>query len=626
MCGITGQVSFLKQVEPECIRQMNRKIAHRGPDDEGYYFSSNAALPSVGLGHRRLSIIDLSAKGHQPMPNEDSSCWIVFNGEIYNFIELRKELTKKGHLFKSDTDTEVLLHLYGEYGTDCLHRLRGMFAFAIWDERKKRLFAARDRVGKKPFYYLYKNDNFYFASEINPLYDVPGHNKEIDYTALDLYFTYSYIPSPHTIMRAIRKLPPAHFLIVEKGKIQIKRYWQLNFSPKIDVSFHETKQLLLEKIEEATRIRLNSDVPLGCFLSGGVDSSLVVAMMAKLSPRAVRTFSIGFQDKRFDETQYARKVAELFKTDHQEFIVEPQSVDVLPELVEHYGEPFGDASALPTWYLSKLTKEHVTVVLNGDGGDELFAGYNWYATALGINRFSDWLPSFLISAIWGRLKTLEGEAGISRKIYRLLELADKKRPYRFADLRSQLNSSLKQSLYSDFLLNQVKNQSDTYLADIYYDNLSEDELDRMLYVDSMTYLPEELLVKVDRATMAHALEGRSPFLDHELMELAASMPSRFKYRYGKKKYILKKTIKSLFPPRFLDRPKSGFSVPLQKWFGKELEIYAFEQIRKGPLGNLPLLKMEFIPVIFRENKNGLKDHGDLIWRLLVLSLWLSKYI
>ena len=625
MCGITGQICFNNQINPEDIHSMNRALIHRGPDDEGFYFSKEKILPSVGLGHRRLSIIDLSSNGRQPMSNEDNTVWIVFNGEIYNFKSLREKLEKKGHFFKSNTDTEVILHLYEEYGTECLRFLRGMFALAIWDEKKKRLFAARDRVGKKPFYYAFENGRFYFASEINSLYEVGSLTKNIDFNALDYFLTFSYIPSPLSIIKEIKKLPPAHYLIVEKKNMSIYRYWKLDFIPKLDISFKEGKRLLLEKFEEATKIRLYSDVPLGCFLSGGIDSSLIVATMSKISNAEVKTFSIGFSDEAYDETGYARIVAERYKTEHKEFIVKPYAVEVLPELIEHYGEPFGDASALPTWYLSKLTRKDVKVVLTGDGGDELFAGYNWYATGMELARIKKFFPTDISRRLL-QIVSPFNYSPISRKIYRFFELMGKNNAARFAALRSQLSSTIKASLYTDHFLKQLNYNSYSYITDFYDQATVKDDLDRMLYVDMMSYLPEELLVKVDRATMAHSLEARCPFLDHELIEFVSRLPSSFKYRKGKSKFILKETIKDLFPHGFLDRPKTGFSVPLGNWFRNDLRAYADKNICQGPLGDLSLFNMEKISNIIEENTNCKKDYGDLIWRFLVLSLWFKKFM
>jgi asparagine synthase (glutamine-hydrolysing) len=626
MCGIFGMVSPEQAVDRHQVQTLTRMLAHRGPDAEGFYFSPPNGGASAGLGHRRLSIIDLSPKGHQPMCNEDESVWVVFNGEIYDFQTQRRELAARGHIFRSDTDTETIIHLYEEYGPRCLLFLRGMFAFAIWDVRRGILFAARDRVGKKPFYYAQTARGFYFSSEINPLYEAAGVDTRLDPEALDLYLSYGYIPSPRTIVQGIAKLPPAHYLLLRDQRLEIQRYWDLRYAPKLNVPFAEAQRLLDEKISEATRIRLFSDVPLGCFLSGGVDSSLVLANMARLTSRPVKTFSIGFPDKAFDETPYARQAARIFGSEHQEFIVRPAAVEeTIARLVRHFGEPFGDASALPTWYLSEMTRKHVTVALNGDGGDELFAGYNWYTTAVGLHQAAHFFPARLAALAAPRLNRFRNNHGVGRKLMRLMELVAKNDAERFADLRCQLANGQKERLYSAAFHRRLGSATERYLNEIYTAHRFEDELDRMLYVDTTTYLPEELLVKVDRATMAHALEGRSPLLDQELMELAAKLPSRFKFRRGRRKHIIRTMAADLFPPGFFDRPKTGFSVPLKAWFSGDLETYAHHSLITGSLAGTMLLDMAYIGQVLEENRSGRRDHGDLIWRLLMLSEWLKSY-
>lgn len=600
---------------------MNRELTHRGPDDEGFWFTPLGSLPSVGLGHRRLSIIDLSADGHQPMTNEDGTLWIVFNGEIYNFHALRQNLIARGHRFQSGTDTETILHLYEEYGTSCLRHLRGMFAFAIWDTMQQRLFAARDRVGKKPFYYAQTGEGFYFSSEINSLYRVSAIRQELDLVALDLYMSFLYIPSPFTIMQGIRKLPPAHYLLLEGDSLNIERYWDLTFTPKLQLDQEEACQALQEKITDATKIRLFSDVPLGCFLSGGVDSSLVVATMAQLSAAPVKTFSIGFGDLAYDETPYARQVARWYCTDHQEFQIQPSAVEVLPEIVKRYGEPFADSSALPTWYLAQIARQHVTVALNGDGGDELFAGYNWYVTAHALDLFANLLPSsvYQVLAHYIRPETC------GKKLWRALTLLAQSPGQRFADLRIQLRPALKQMLYTQEFLDQIDMQCALGVAHLYDSAPAHDAIDRMLYADTLSYLPDELLVKVDRATMAHGMEARSPFLDHELMEFAARLPTVYKLRWGKKKRLLRQAAAKFFPASFLDRPKAGFSVPLRRWFQEDLGAYAETIILGEKLAASGLFHQEMLKRVVGEHRMGYQDHGDLIWRLLILALWFEEF-
>lgn len=626
MCGIAGQISFTRPLDPADVQGMTDRLMHRGPDDGGLYRSSPDALPSVVLGQRRLSIIDLSEAGHQPMPNEDQTLWIVFNGEIYNFQDLRKDLIQRGHRFRSQTDTEVLLRLYEAYGTACLAMLRGMFAFAIWDGPKERLFLARDRIGKKPLYYTRGQGAFSFASEIQALYGLPEVGRDLDPEALDLYLTFSYIPSPHSVFRDIRKLPPAHCMLIEKDRVLIERYWTLRFLPKSEISFEEAQTEFLERLGEATRVRMISDVPLGCFLSGGVDSSLVVAMMARASSGPVKTFTIGFSDTGYDERPHARQVAEIYGTEHQTFEVRPDAANILPRLVEHYGEPYGDASALPTWYVSQLTRTRVTVALNGDGGDESFAGYNWYATALALARWGWMLPRPLARLLYERLGGLQKGGDWGRKVVRLAELLSLSEVERFADLRSLLPRRRKAALYSPLFRESLAGKATDWIRRAYEACDSREPLDCMACADINTYLSEELLVKIDRATMAHGLEGRSPFLDHVFMEWAARLPSSFKYARGTRKRIIKAACAGLFPKGFLDRPKTGFAVPLDAWFRGPLGGMARERLLHGPLGPTGLLDMGTVGHILDDHRRGVRAHGELIWRLLMLALWMERFL
>ena len=624
MCGIAGKISFTRPVARDQLSLMLREMVHRGPDDEGCYVSPADRLPSAALGHRRLRILDLSPSGHQPMTNETGDIWLVFNGEIYNYLPLRDELLKMGHRFRSSSDTEVIIHLYEEYGEKCLDYLRGMFAFALWDERKMQLFAARDRVGKKPLYYAETSEGFAFASEINSFYPLPDIPKELNEAAIDYFLTYAYIPSPATIFHRIKKLPPAHYLILQEGRLELTKYWQLAYAPKLDISFDEAKQRIDELLDEATRIRLFSDVPLGCFLSGGIDSSAVVAMMSRHVTSPVKTFSIGFAEDDFDERPYARRIAELYGTEHHEFVVKPDALEVLPELVRHFGEPFADSAAIPTWYLSEMTRKHVTVALNGDGGDESFAGYNWYLTGTRLHEVRRLLPAFF----WRSLESVVPHAPVRggfRKALRFLELVAKDDPSRFADLRTVIDERYKQRIYTQEFQQRRGRQSEEYLLRFYDEGLCTQELDRMMFTDVMSYLPEQLLVKVDRMTMAHSLEGRSPFLDHTLMEFAARLPAEYKLKNGSTKHVLKETVKALFPSGFLDRPKMGFNVPLNKWFKGDLTGYARERIRTGPLQEMNMFNMNAINEIIGEHEQGVSENGTKIWRLLVLAEWLQQF-
>ena len=594
-------------------------ISHRGPDDEGLTQCGAAVL-----GQRRLSIIDLSPDGHQPMCNEDRTVWITFNGEIYNFQSLRDDLVLRGHRFHSATDTETIIHLYEEYGTECVTYLRGMFAFAIWDENRKQLFAARDRVGKKPFYYTETAVGLFFASEIQALYEIKGYSRELNYPALDLYLTHSYIPSPHTIFMGLHKLPPAHRLIYNASGLRIERYWRLSYGPKLDIGYDEARTELMSRMEEAIRIRLISDVPLGCFLSGGVDSSIIAALMARASSTPVKTFSIGFSDGDYNETPYAARLAQYYSTEHREFMVTPNAVEVIPSLVRHFGEPFADSSALPTWYLSEMTRRHVTVALNGDGGDELFAGYEWYRTGAMLCRLKQYVPTLLAQSLF-RLVGNRPHGSALRKISRITELLGKTPAALFADLRSEIAPETRRALYRDEFSRRLERRAEQYIEEEFENAESTDLLDRMLATDILTYLPEELLVKVDRMSMAHSLEGRSPLLDHKLMEFVARLPSSYKLRNGEMKFILKDTARDLVPEGFFDRPKMGFSVPLKKWFRGDLAGFARERIMGGPLKDLALFDMSAVEQILQRHGDASQDSSPLIWRLLMLSEWFTIY-
>lgn len=616
MCAISGIAAFKGPgVQEAALRKMTGALRHRGPDDEGYFLDPKG---KVALGHRRLSIIDLST-GHQPVFNEDGRLAVVFNGEIYNYLELRSELEKKGHRFSTRSDTEVILHLYEERGADCVERLRGMFAFALWDGRNDELFLARDRAGKKPIYYAVADGVFYFASEIQALYEIPEISKEIDDDAIDLYLTYSYIPSPYSIYRAIRKLPPAHYLRFNADGLTVGRYWRPDYSRKIRIDYEEAKQELVRILSRSVELRLISDVPLGAFLSGGIDSSAVVALMSRFSSQPVKTFSIGFPDKEYNELAYARQVAERFRTEHHEFMVEPNHLDVLFEIVRHYGEPYGDSSALPTWYLSRITRKYVTVALNGDGGDELFGGYAWYPV---IHRFNQ--AAHPISRKLIRYLHPLGKGLLPRRINRGFELLEQGEAERFQTLRSYMDRAQRGALYHEQFRRRLRGRAEEYLCQL-YDETLPDDYDRSFCADFLSYLPEDLLVKVDRASMAHGLECRSPFLDQELVEFSCGLPPEWKIQGGRSKRILKDAVADWFPDGFLDRPKMGFSVPIGKWFRGELKPFIWDKLLQGPLTRRSLLDAESVKALLMEHERGLRNHETRLWNMLMLSLWFEAY-
>ena len=619
MCGIFGKLYFEKtKIEERDYKDCLETLNHRGPDDSGFYVDEN-----IILGSKRLAIIDLSETGHMPMSNEDGRFWIVFNGEIYNFLELRKGLEKR-HKFKSRTDTEVLLHLYEEKGIDCLKYLRGMFAFAIWDKKEKVLFLARDRVGKKPLKYYFNEKFFIFASELKAILKDKEVKKEIDWGAIDEYLTYQYVPHPKTGFKNIFKLEPAHYLLITlDGKIKKERYWNLDFSQKLDLSENEWIEAIEEKLRESVKLRLISDVPLGAHLSGGIDSSMVVAFMAQEMKEPVKTFSIGFKEKEYDETKYARLVAQKYGTDHHELIVDPNAIEILPKLVYHYEEPYADPSALPTWYLCQMTKNYITVALNGDGGDENFAGYDRY------NAFKIYLDLRLLpgkkifkklSEIFYRMIKLK----IFRKSFRLFSSYEKDAISFYLKLIGFFSEEEKEKLYHPELKRLIENsRGSNFLREI-FNQASGNWLDKILYLDINSYLPDDLLVKVDIASMAHSLEVRSPFLDHEFMELCARIPSRLKMKGHAKKYVFKKLAQKYLPKECIFRPKTGFGVPLEFWFKNELLNFLKEKILSREFLNFGFNK-NFLEQLIKEHQKGIRNHAYRLWALLILEEWFKIF-
>ncbi|MFH0795613.1 MAG: asparagine synthase (glutamine-hydrolyzing) [Candidatus Omnitrophota bacterium] len=617
MCGIVGRIEKSgRKVDEQILIRMARSLRHRGPDEEGFYFNGD-----IGLGHRRLAIIDLTT-GRQPLKNETGKIILVANGEIYNFQQIRHELKKRGHLFQTKSDNEVIVHLYEEKGVDCLQDLRGMFAFGLWDEDKKRLFLSRDRLGKKPLVYAETSSAFTFASEIRTLLIAPDVTKEIDPEALNTFLTLQYIPSPQSIFTGIKKIPAGHYLIYQHGEIKIERYWSPDFNHKLRISEEEAQRLLSETLKEAVRLRMISDVPLGAFLSGGIDSSAVVALMSHLSKKPVKTFSIGFSERNYDELKYARKVAKTFHTDHAEFVVKPDVISILPRIVEHYGEPFGDSSAIPTFYLCGETRKYVTVALSGDGGDENFAGYPRYRQALFLEKILDFRPRLL--------KTISGASlyrryGSLRKIEWALRDAPSLTPARrYSRWLTVFPESEKESLYQPFFKQGL-------LSDPLYQvekdwKEAKDLLEKMLLVDFKTYLPDCLQVKMDIASMAHGLEIRSPFLDHKLVELIASLPAGYKIRYTRSKYLLRKSLKGMLPEEVLKRKKKGFGIPLAVWFRKDLQGYLTSFILGEKALKRGYFNPEHIRKILGEHLSGRVDHANRLYLLLVLEMWHQMYI
>ena len=629
MCGICGKISSAKDINENLIRNMCRVLEHRGPDDEGVYISPRSTVHGpqirVGLGHRRLSIIDLSPAGHQPMSNEDGSIWIVMNGEIYNFPELRNLLEKRGHRFRSHTDTEVLLHLYEDKGTECLKELRGAFAFAIWDEKKKHLFIARDRIGKKPLYYFHKGQTLIFASEIKAILQDPGVSVEINRTAITDYLSYGYIPTPESMFKGIMKLPPAHRMIYKNGNIEIERYWRLDFSKKIKLSEHEYCARIMDLLEDATRIRLISDVPLGAFLSGGIDSSAVVYMMSKLNHGDVKTFSIGFEEQSHSELKYARIIADRFGTEHREYIVKPETIELLPKLVWHYNEPYADSSALPSYYVAKMTRQEVKVALNGDGGDEDFGGYERFMAARFAElyrKIPESLRNRIAKPIINRIPESLEFNNLTTKFKRFMIMASEPYRQRHYNWVAIFRDAVKDALFTEEFKKEINNKNSFYyLNNAFEECSSEDIVDKVISTDIGTNLLDDLLVKMDIATMANSLEGRSPFLDHKLMEFAASIPSNVKINGTRLKYILKKALVKKLPDEILSRGKMGFGIPIDKWFRGELKDYSREILMSDKSIKRGYFKRESVKKLLDDHCRERANNGARIWSLLNLELW-----
>ena len=625
---------------------MCQAFSYRGPDDEGVYTSEQTAghgqKVTVGLGHKRLSIIDLSAAGHQPMSNEDGSVWITCNGEIYNFKEQRAELQAKGHVFKGHSDTEVLLHLYEEEGPKCVHRLNGMFSFGLWDEKRARLWLCRDRVGIKPLVYYWDGKRFVFASEIKSLLSDPAIPRELDYDALLLYLAFSYVPAPYTIFRGIRKLEPGHSLILEKGELRIEKYWDVPQEPDLNVSSPSfcsqeeiIKKSLYEYLSEAVRKRMIADVPLGAFLSGGIDSSIIVGLMSRHSSRPVKTFSIGFSDdKLFDETHYAREAARLFKTDHHEFkLTYRDMLDALPDVLSTFDEPFADSSAIPTYIVSKETKRHVTVALSGDGGDELFAGYRSYLGEYWYNRYM-MIPAILRDGVIERIfQTLPDsrDSRVVEYIRRLKKFIVSTKgtfPERVMSLKAIFPKELRKDLLlmkgfggniseGDLPLEMVKNRLSSYRGD---------QINKILYSDFKDSLPGDMLTKVDWMSMKNSLEVRVPFLDHDVVEFAFKIPGSLKLRKGKTKYLLKETFKDLLPSSLYNRPKAGFEIPISRWLKTDLRFLIDKFLSEERIQDQGIFEYKVIEKLIQDLLANRRDTSWMLWNLIVFESWYENYL
>jgi asparagine synthase (glutamine-hydrolysing) len=622
MCGIAGFVDRDIAARPgnaaafALVHRMCEVIRHRGPDDEGIHVE-----PGAGLGMRRLSIIDLSG-GRQPIANETRTVWVVFNGEIYNYRELRVELEAAGHRFSTSSDTETIVHAYEQWGDGVFARLRGMFGIALWDSSSRTLLLARDRAGQKPVHYAERSGRLYFGSEIKSLLAAGAVDARINLRALDHYLAFLYSPRDESIFEGVRKLPPGHFLRWRDGHIDIARYWHISSQETFTGSEADAIVELDRVLQDAVHSHMVSDVPLGAFLSGGVDSSAVVGMMARASSQAVKTFSIGFDEPDFDELEHARVVARHFGTDHHEFVVRPDGLSILDNLVTHFDEPFADSSAIPTWYVSEIARRHVTVVLSGDGGDELFGGYDRYLAHPRVAAF-DRLPvpglRSVAALVWPHLPDGARGKNFLRHVSRdaagryldsiALFHADERRALLAADVQSALSSDAEAALAGHF---------DRFAA------LPHES--RMMRVDFETYLPEDVLTKVDRMSMAHSIESRVPLLDNSVIDFAATLPARFKIRDGRRKHVLKETLRPLVPPGILDRRKQGFGVPLGVWFRGGLTDLFSEILESPRARQRGYFEPSFVSRLLREHLAGQRDHTLRLWQLLVFELWHRQYL
>ncbi|MGZ3678985.1 MAG: asparagine synthase (glutamine-hydrolyzing) [Ktedonobacterales bacterium] len=617
MCGIAGFIDSNtdrgKDDAEQLIASMCAVIRHRGPDDQGVWVGDG-----VALGMRRLAIIDV-AGGHQPVFNEEQTVLIVFNGEIYNYRDLQCDLRKRGHRFRTDTDTEVIVHAYEEYGDDCVQHLRGMFTFALWDRRRQRLLAARDRFGKKPLNYYWDGQKLIFGSEIKSILQT-GIPRDVNPIALDEYLVYGYVPTPLTLFERVYKVPAAHILIFEDGKISTKRYWEPPMAPTRQDDEPTAIERTRELFNDAVAVRLMSEVPLGAFLSGGIDSSLVVGMMSQTLSQPVKTFSIGFEEEDFSELPYARLIARHFGTDHHEFIVRPELVSVLAELVWAYDEPFADASMLPTYYVSKLAREFVTVVLTGDGGDEVFGGYVHYAREQSIARLPRSIRCLLER---GAMLLPDGMRGKRR-----LSVVGQDLPTRYAKANMRYPYSWRSTMYHpDMYASVVDHDPLERQVSIFRSLPPLDLMAQMQYVDIQMYLPDDILVKVDKASMLNSLETRAPMLDQNLVEYVWSLPPAVRTPHGQLKHLLKKIAGDMLPREILMRRKWGFSIPADRWLRGELAEYATDTLLSTRARDRGIFRQAFIRDLLRSHaRSGLIQHGSMIWALLCLELWFQVYL
>jgi asparagine synthase (glutamine-hydrolysing) len=624
VCGICGEYCFDKRrIDANLLKQMCDVIRHRGPDDEGTFIDDY-----IGLGMRRLSIIDLKG-GRQPIHNEDESIWVIFNGEIYNHIELRKFLEQKKHKFYTLSDTEVIVHLYEEFGDSFVTWLNGMFASAIWDSNKKKLILARDRIGIKPLHYILLDDKLIFGSEIKSILQDTDVKREVNLKALHYFLGFEYVPAPETMFNGIKKLLPGHMLICENNNISMKKYWDLKFANCNSQSTTHYSDRIYELLKKSVERQLISDVPLGAFLSGGIDSSSIVGLMSELLDQPVKTFSIGFEDQSYNELEYARIVAEHFGTDHYEKIISPDAVNLVNKIIQYLDEPFADVSVFPTYLVSELARKHVKVVLSGDGGDELFAGYDWY-TASRFNKYYIKIPVAFRNGgerLIQKLSPSSTKKGLINILKRFVEGSSLPPDGRHIRWQYFITDEDRKSLYSNAMNHELENLNSFDLINKYYSvENALNSLSKEQYVDIKMYLPDDILTKVDRMSMANSLEARVPFLDHEFAEFIGTIPSHLKLHGLTTKYILKKSMLRLLPKQILHRKKQGFSIPMKNWLRDDLRNLMFDVLSKEKIKEEGYFNYNYVGKIMQQHLEGKKNNAHQLWALMTFELWYEMYI
>jgi asparagine synthase (glutamine-hydrolysing) len=629
MCGITGIFDLREQrpIDREVLQRINDIQSHRGPDEAGLHME-----PGLGLGHRRLSIIDIAA-GQQPLTNEDDSVWVVFNGEIYNFVDLIPELTALGHTFRTRSDTETIVHAWEQWGVDCVHHFRGMFAFALWDRKQQVFFMARDRLGVKPLHYAVTDDGFLvFGSELKTLTAWPGFRRDIDDEAVEDYFGYGYVPEPRTIYKTARKLSPGHRMLIRRGKPlpQPEEYWDVPFTPHGPISLEDANAEFIARFREAVDIRMVAEVPLGAFLSGGVDSSAVVAIMAGLTEQPVKTCAIAFSDPRYNESEHAQAVADRYKTNHHVHTVESDDIGLVDELARLYDEPYADSSAMPTYRVCELARKDVTVALSGDGGDENFIGYRRYRWHGIEEKMRRAVPDGLRMPLFGALGRLYPKADWAPKIFRAkttFEALGRDSVAGYFHGVSVCSDTLRKRMFSDSFKQRLNGYNAVEVLRMHdRKNPSDDIYGQVQYLDMKTYLVGDILTKVDRASMAHALEVRVPFLDHKLVEWVSGLPSSLKIQGAEGKYMLKKALEPYLPNDIMYRRKMGFSIPLAEWFRGPLKARLQAAVTSQHLADTGIFNMTEIRKMADEHISGSRDHNPALWSLLMFEAFLREQI